>query len=413
MVLNSPKGLPPAAGAHLSDHLNAAGRNLLDGSFPLPTLVLRESALKNNLAMMAAFTAEHNLLLAPHAKTTMSPQIIHRQLAAGAWGMTVATVWQAAQVANMGIDRVIIASEVADPGSLSLLDHLLHDRPDLTVWIFVDSTAVVDLLGRYVRPCGRLHTLVEVGLEGGRTGVRSFEDAVRLAAHAAKGSHRLAGVGAFEGIISDADTASSLAAVDNFLHLVASVALAIQSELPHETAPEPIVTVGGSSYPDRVATVLGPMLSDSPYRTILRSGCYVTHDSGAYEASSPFGHQQRLPYTLEAALELWAAVISRPEPTLAIVGMGKRDVSHDAGMPVVLDCGPRALQGDRIPRGSMAVRALNDQHAYLTVAADEPLTPGELLRFGISHPCTTFDKWRAIPIVNDDYEVVDVAYTCF
>jgi D-serine dehydratase len=117
---------------------------------------------------------------------------------------------------------------------------------------------------------------------------------------------------------------------------------------------------------------------------------------------------------LQAALELWAYVQSIPEPGLAIATLGKRDVSFDAHMPVPeqwfrpgTHTRPQALGA------GFQVTALNDQHAYLALPADSPLRVGDMVSFGISHPCTTFDKWRLLFVVDDDYRVIEGIRTFF
>lgn len=408
MLTGSPKGLPvldPTAGL---DEL--VGRDFFDGSFPLPTMVLRDCALRHNIDTMVRYCTESGVLLAPHAKTTMSPELIHRQLAGGAWGMTVATAWQAAQVAAMAVDRIILANEVVDPGSLRLLDQTLHDHPSLTMWTYIDSAEGLRRLEEQVRADhGRLHLLIELGVPGARAGVRTATEALALAGAAADGPHALAGVGAFEGVIGGTN---ALAAVDDFLRLLAATSLAIEEAglLGANT----MVTAGGSVYPDRVAAILSPALEQSAYRIVLRSGCYLTHDCGSYRDASPFGTPQRVNAQLVSAIEVWAPVLSRPEPGRIIAGMGRRDVSFDAGLPVVI--GTRGAV-DSVLRDTeghhRTVVALNDQHAFIDVDPADPIAIGDLACFGISHPCTTFDKWQAIPIVDDDYRVVDIATTRF
>ena len=92
--------------------------------------------------------------------------------------------------------------------------------------------------------------------------------------------------------------------------------------------------------------------------------------------------------------------------------MGKRDVAHDLTLPF-----PRLVFRpgvDRTPRplpDGVAVTALNDQHAFMTAPAT--LAVGDMIGCAISHPCTTFDKWRFLPVVDDDYRVVDAVTTFF
>ena len=66
------------------------------------------------------------------------------------------------------------------------------------------------------------------------------------------------------------------------------------------------------------------------------------------------------------------------------------------------------------PRGTLAsCVSLNDQHAYLDVPADSLIAVGDLVAFGTPHACTTFDKWRTIVLVDDEYAVQQVVRTYF
>lgn len=398
-----PKGLPRA------DVGSVVGRGLFDGTFPFPVAVLHERALSSNIDTMARFAREAGALLAPHAKTTMSPQIVRRQLDAGAWGMTVATAWQAAHVAAMGVDRIVLANEVTDAGSLRLLRSVLDANPSLVVWAYADSADSLGALSsvEVARP-GSLRVLLELGFPGGRTGVRDPAQARDLALVAARRPHPVAGVAAFEGTISAPDPGAVIDRVDAFLHELGTLAVDL-AESGLLTADDPIVTVGGSAYPDRAVDVLAAATAAAGLDLVLRSGCYVTHDHGAYAATSPFGDNPRTAFRLTPALEVWGAVLSRPEADLALVGVGRRDVSFDAGLPVVTGRHASTPHAGPPP----VVLALNDQHAYLRVESADPLAPGDLVSFGISHPCTTFDKWQAMPVVDENYVVVDVVTTAF
>jgi D-serine deaminase-like pyridoxal phosphate-dependent protein len=136
-------------------------------------------------------------------------------------------------------------------------------------------------------------------------------------------------------------------------------------------------------------------------RVVLRSGCYLTHDDGAYADVTPLR-------ALQPALELWSHVLSCPEPGLAIAGFGKRDAPYDLGLPI-----PREIRGrTRRPAAGLAIEALNDQHAFVR---DEhaALRVGDVLVCGISHPCAAFDRWPLIPVADDDDVVIDVVRTLF
>jgi D-serine deaminase-like pyridoxal phosphate-dependent protein len=366
---------------------------LFEGGFTWPLMVVRDDLARSNIATMAAYCARHGLDFAPHAKTSMAPKLIAAQLDAGAWGMTVATANQALVLRRLGVPRVFIANQVLDPTALGWLA-----RED-GVYFQVDSVAGVQAASAAAGSDGVQRIFVELGHVGGRTGVRDLRDLeiVARAAAAADGIE-LVGVTAYEGQLHDE------AGVDAFLDLVAdgTKALAAAGLLPDE----PLVSAGGSAWFDRVVAKLRPAELG---RVILRSGASVTHDDGYYREKTPF---QRVPGEgpLAAALEIWAQVISTPEPGLAIVGMGKRDAPFDEGLPVVFD---RRRDGVTAPISGLTVTKLMDQHTYVEVAADVEVAPGDLLRFGISHPCTAFDKWRDIPMVDEERRVVDVLHTYF
>lgn len=388
--------------------------NVLADEVPLPAAVIRQSALDNNLAWMRAFTRSHGLSLAPHGKTTMSPELMALQMRHGAWGMTAANPFHAALYAQWGIERIIIANQVVGRQSLGALVALMKDHPAAEVYCLVDGLAGVASLAqafsaaRLDRP---LRVLIEIGDAGQRAGVRSTAQALEVAraAHGAKGI-ALAGIEIFEGVHTD--SAGSAAQLERFADAVRAIVAEglIQTE-------EVIVSAGGSLFYDQAAVVMLATSADRPVRPVLRSGCYLTHDHGMYAAAYS-GIVERAMVTLpegglQPALEVWAHIQSRPEPGQAIAALGKRNISSDAGMPVPLwhvrpgaDDQPRPLEG-------ITVERLFDQHACLAVPDDSPLAFGDLIGFGISHPCTTFDKWRHLLIVDDAYHVLDRVSTHF
>ncbi len=371
----------------------AAGHDLFSGPFSWPVMVARRRAIEANIAQMARYCATHDVDFAPHGKTSMAPTLFAAQLAAGAWGITVATPNQALAAFRFGVPRVVLANEVLDPRPLRWLAAREWDLVS-----YVDSLAGVDVLAEANRGGGRLRVLVEMGFAGGRTGCRTVDAAVEVArAAAAVPGVELAGVAGFEGLLPD------VPAVEAFLATIAQAAARIAPLCPYPV----ILSAGGSAYFDVVVDVLGPAARAHGGRVLLRSGAVVTHDDGTYALTTPY---TRIPAegSLTAALEVWAQVLSTPEPGLAIVGAGKRDVPYDIGLPVPLSV--RGADGvARVLTGS-TVERVNDQHAYLRGA---DVAPGELVRLGVSHPCTAFDKWRVIPIVDDSYRVVDLLHTYF
>ena len=386
----------------------AAGHDIFDGPFTWPVMVARRSAIEANIATMADFCTRHGVEFAPHGKTTMAPSLFAAQLAAGAWGITVATANQALAARHFGVPRVLLANELLDPRALCWAAAQVDVGWEFMC--YVDSLAAVDALrealggsvggsvGESTDGGGRLRVLVEMGFPGGRTGCRSVAEAFEVA-HAAAALDRVevAGVAGFEGMLPDAG------AVTTFLTTMVNAAIQIAPLCPYPL----IISAGGSAFFDTVVDVLVPPAHEDGWRVILRSGAVVSHDDGLYAQSTPFN---RVPQegSLTAALEVWAQVLSTPETGLAILGAGRRDVPFDSGLPVPLSV--RAKDGTIRPLAGASIERLNDQHAYLLRAT---LAPGELVRLGISHPCTAFDKWRVIPVVDDGYRVVDLLRTYF
>jgi D-serine deaminase-like pyridoxal phosphate-dependent protein len=430
---------------------------LFSGTFAMPLLVLRDTALRHNVEGMAAYCAAAGVDLAPHGKTTMAPQLFARQLAAGAWGMTAATVGHMQTYRAFGISRILLANELTDPAGIAWLAAELAADPGFDCYVNADSLPGVRLLDQALRsrPGRPLPILVELGQPGGRTGCRTVEEAVTVAkAVAAAGSLRLAGAAGFEGTIGHDCTPGTpgtpgtpaTPATPATIGRIASFCRDLRGlgELLRGLAAGPerlILSAGGSAYFDVVVRELSP--GDQQPRVVLRSGAYVAHDHGLYASLAPSGSReargapaesgqtQRTPAEprrtqdaatgpsptgrtgpdLVPALELWAQVLSRPEPGLALLCAGRRDVSFDQGFPVPLRV--RSADGRLASAHDMQVTKLDDQHAYLSVPADSELAPGDLICLGISHPCTTFDKWRVIPVVDDRYRVIDAVHTFF
>jgi D-serine deaminase-like pyridoxal phosphate-dependent protein len=399
--------LPPAAGEVSLDRVAERGWHALD-DLALPVLLLHDGALRHNLDLMARFCEHHGVSLAPHGKTTMSPQLIARQLDAGAWGMTAASPAQARLFRAFGVRRIVIANQVVDPIGLDWIAGELEGDPEARIACLVDSEEAVALMDGALRGRGPLPVLVEMGMDGGRTGCRTPEAGRRVAeAVRASRSLRLAGMECFEGVVRDLD-----GRVEGLLGAVRALTEALGREGAFDGAGEVLVTAGGSAFFDRVVSHLaGGWDMGLPVRVVLRSGCYLTHDHGDYERLSPFGGRLAGWEPLRPAMEVWGRVHSRPEPGLAVVGFGKRDVSYDVALPRPL----RVRRRDGSDRGAdgMEVFRLNDQHAYVRLPDGDDLAVGDLLGCGLAHPCTVFDKWRSMPVVDGHLRVVEAVRTYF
>ena len=381
-----------------------------------PLLTLRESALRNNLEAMAAYCARAGVALAPHGKTAMSPELAALQLTHGAWGITVASIGQLQAYRAFGFPRLLLANELTDTAGIAWLAAELAADPGFEAYCYVDSPDGVAILDRVLRrhPAGRpLPVLVEIGHAGGRTGCRTDEQALAVAKAAqASGTLTVAGVAGYEGTMGGASERQTLSEVAAFCRRLRGLADALGDALGDAldiTGGPRIVTAGGSAYFDVVTRELtANPPGAAPVQVILRSGAYLTYDHGFYGTVSPAGRGAAGAPVLRPALELWAQVLSRPEPGLALLGAGRRDVGFDKGLPV-----PLRVLGRAGGTAGWAVTELNDQHAYLRLDAGAELGPGDVVGLGISHPCTTLDKWRVLVVLNDDDLVIDTVHAFF
>lgn len=406
------KGLPPDAEGLAVGALAAERRCLFTGGFTTPVLALSTEALDHNLALMERWSAEHGLAFAPHGKTSMAPQLFERQLAHGAWGITAAVPSQVRAYRAFGVRRIFLANELVDAAALRWLAGELTSDPEFRIVVYVDSVRGVELMDASLREAGAsrpLDVVVELGAVGGRTGVRTEADATLVAdAVAGTGTLRLVGVAGYEAEIPDADEAS----VRAWLRRLTGIAVAFDAEGRFAGVEEIVVSAGGSAWFDTVAEVFGelPELS-APVLKLLRSGAYVTHDDGQYRRKTPFGRHPEQG-ALRPAFRLWAQCVSRPEPGRAYLNAGKRDAPYDLGLPEVQVI-RSARDGSLRDAVGMTVTGLADQHAFVSLPEDAELEVGDWVGLGLSHPCTTFDKWQLIPVAAADGTVTDYIRTFF
>lgn len=387
--------------------------NLLREDLSLPCAVLYEDRLRHNLAWMQRFIVAYGVKLAPHGKTTMAPKLFAMQLAGGAWGITLATAHQTVVASRHGVRRVLMANQLVGKENMATIARLLED-PEFEFYCLVDSAALVEQLGAFFAERGlKLRVLLELGVTGGRTGVRD-EAQLKAVVEAVSRWNRsivLSGVEIYEGVLEDEGAIRGLLqrAIEVMRRLLA------QGRFGHE----PVLLSGaGSAWYDVVAEEFSAAGFGAGVEVVLRPGCYLTHDIGVYqEAQAKI--QVRNPVVREMrsgllpALQVWAYVQSVPEAGRAIIGLGKRDAAFDAGLPVAaLRYRPGHAQPQAAP-AHWTMTKMMDQHAYLQIRAGDDVRVGDMIGFDISHPCLTFDKWRAIPVVNAAYDVVDVVETFF
>lgn len=414
------KGLGAFQQALSTAEIKALNWNLLHEDLSLPTAVLYEERMAHNLQWMQQFVTEYGVKLAPHGKTTMAPKLFARQIAGGAWGITLATPHQTRVAYQHGVRRVIMANQLVGKQNMAIVSDLLAD-PSFEFCCLVDSADGVDQLGAFFKAQKqKLHVLLELGPDGGRTGVRNAAQQTAVLNAIARWQDHivLAGIEVYEGVLKDE------ADIRRFLQHAVACTKQLAKEGRFAARAEgidarPVILTGaGSAWYDVVAEEFAKTNIGQPLDIVLRPGCYLTHDVGIYRAAqaqiqtrNPIARKMRT--ELLPALQLWAYVQSIPEPEKAIVALGKRDAAFDAGLPL-----PAAhyRPGNATPTATPAhwqLTGIMDQHAYLHIAEGDDIKVGDMISFDISHPCLTFDKWRQIAVVNPQHQVIDVIQTFF
>ncbi|MCX5109754.1 amino acid deaminase [Streptomyces sp. NBC_00378] len=407
------KALPPDAEGLTVGALAAERRNLFTGGFTTPVLALSAESVEHNLALLETYAERHGLAFAPHGKTSMSPQLFARQLEYGAWGITAAVPHQARVYRAYGIRRIFLANELVDASALRWLAAELDSDPEFRLICYVDSVRGVELMDEALRAAGAsrpVDVVVELGAgEGARTGVRTEAECAAVAdAVAATGTLRLVGVAGYEGEVPKA----SAERVRDWLDRLVALAVDFDRAGRFTSVEEIVISAGGSAWFDAVAEVFAqiPELS-APVLKLLRSGAYVSHDDGHYRHLTPFN---RVPEEgeLQPAFRLWAQVVSRPSDEQAFLNAGKRDAAYDLDLPEaqVVRSG---RDGSVRPATGISVTGLSDQHAWVRTEPGAELEVGDWVGMGLSHPCTSFDKWQLIPLVAADGTVTDYIRTFF
>ena len=393
------KGFPIDSYGKTLEQFLATNPNLFTANFQFPIMVLKESAVKNNIAQMMSFCNSVDAQLAPHVKTTMSPQLAQMQVAAGAIALTVANFWQGRIFLKHGFKNLIIANEVLDPTAIAEIAKI-NKQKQAEIIFYVDSILALEKIQKHTPLEGEQNLFIEIGTENGRGGVRELSLVEQLA-QLIKADKRLnlIGVTGFEGAVPDA--ARGRRGEKKISKFCQKIVAAAELAYPYKSDQQFVISAGGSAYFDIVARELNKF--EKPRRLLLRSGGYITHDHKYYEEIYPFASTDR---SFQPAIEVWAQVISKPEKGFGVLNLGKRDIGNDLHNPI-----PIKSYDGQVKSFSAVIEKLNDQHGYLR--GKQEFSLAQLIGLGISHPCTTFDKWGLIPLVNDDYDLIDCLQTFF
>ena len=393
------KGFPIESYGKTLEQFLATKPNLFTANFQFPIMVIKESAVKNNIAQMMSFCNLVDAELAPHVKTTMSPQLAQMQVAAGATALTIANFWQASIFLKHGFKNLIIANEVLDPTAIKEIAKI-NKQKQAEIIFYVDSILALEIIQKHTPVEGEQNLFIEIGTENGRGGVRELSLVEQIAQRISADKRlNLIGVTGFEGAVPDA--ARGRRGEKKISKFCQKIVAAANLAYPYKSDQQFVISAGGSAYFDIVARELNKF--EQPRRLLLRSGGYITHDHRYYEDIYPFASSDR---SFQPAIEVWAQVISKPEKDFGVLNLGKRDIGNDLHNPI-----PIKSYDGQVKSFSAVIEKLNDQHGYLRGRQEFSLA--QLIGLGISHPCTTFDKWGLIPLVNDKYDLIDCLQTFF
>jgi D-serine deaminase-like pyridoxal phosphate-dependent protein len=324
-----------------------------------PALLLDLDLMERNIARMAAAFQPLSAKLRPHAKTHKSPIIAHKQIAAGAIGVTCAKVGEAEVLVEGGVRDILIANQIVGPQKIRRLVSLAH-HADVMVAVD-DRHNVADLSQAAQAAKVELRVLVEVNIGQNRCGVEPGEPAVLLARHVAQAPGlTFAGLMGYEGHLV------FVPSLEERVHRVYSDLQALIDTVNFVESnglPVTIVSAGGTG----TALITGRL----PRVTEIQAGSYVFMD-GRYKTIEGV--------EFDCALTLLTTVISCPRPDRLIVDAGMKTLTHEFGLP--------RFKG----RDDLELVSLSEEHG--TVKLHDPsvtFKSGEKLEIIPSHGDTTLN----------------------
>jgi D-serine deaminase-like pyridoxal phosphate-dependent protein len=338
-----------------------------------PALILDAAAMRRNIAAMAARTRGPTRLR-PHAKSHKCAQIARLQVEAGAIGATTATVWEAAALARSGVEDLLIANQVVGEEKLRRLAEVAREA---RLMVAVDDSGNARALSAAAGAAGsEIGVLVEIDVGMHRCGVRSREEALRLAeqVHRLPGL-RLRGVMGYEGhCVMEADRSVREQKARAAMEYLLSVAEALAGAgLSVE-----VVSAGGTGTYDLTGMNLRV--------TEIQAGSYIFMDATRLAIVTGF----------TPALTVLATVISRQGSTL-VLDSGKKTVGADFALPLLLG----------FPPDQIAPLKLAEEHLLCDVSAVCPLSVGDRVEL-IPGYCPTTVNLHEVYHVVEDGVVVDL-----
>ena len=333
-----------------------------------PALLLYMDAVESNIVKMAHFFSDKECKLRPHIKTHKLPMIAHKQIEAGAIGITCAKLGEAKIFFESGIKNILIANEIVGDRKIQRLVNL-SGYGDLIVCVdhFENARDISEAAGQIGR---EINVLVEVNVGLNRCGVRPGKPALEVVQKITRLKNLVfRGVMGYEGglFIKDLEEKGEKCRERNRL-LVETKEFIEKNGFPVE-----IVSAGGSN--TFYLTGLYPGITD------IQVGSYVTMDA----------HNAYYGLDFEQAITVLTTVISRLEKDRAVTDAGMKALSSDEGLPICKETG-------------IIVSNLNEEHGHLRIEnPGRDLSVGDKIEIIPSHGCTTIPLYDCYVIIRNDY----------
>lgn len=332
---------------------------------PTPCLLMDVDAVNRNIEKMAEFFSDLKCDLRPHAKTHKLPWIAHRQIRAGAIGITCAKLQDAKGFIEAGIENVLIANQVVGEAKireLAALSHIAH------VMVCIDDfNNAKELSMAAEREGGKLDVLVEIDVGINRCGILPGDRTIEFV----KAIGSLKGI-SFQGLMGYEGGLFNMDEEEKTKNCKKRNALLISTKEHLEKIGfiVPVISAGGSN----TYRVSGCC----PGITDIQPGSYVTMDDWNAKHDIHF----------EQAITVLSTIVSRPEKSRAIIDAGLKAISTDHGLPRI------------ISHKNLQIEALNEEHGKLTITnADTEIDIGDTVELVPSHGCTTiplYDRYIAM-----------------
>ena len=338
-------------------------------SIETPALILDVNKLKCNSDKMKELLSKSSLSLRPHYKSHKCARIAKWQIENGAVGMTCAKLSEAIDLADSGIENILIANQITDERKIRRLADL---AADVRLTVCVDDAENAKKLAEAAKAAkSRIYCLIEYEIGMERCGVTSKEEALMLARIIQGDPHlELEGIQAYAGHIS---------------HEVSLKERRARTEENHKKINELISYL--NSHGIEVRTVSGGSTGTAeikaeggPY-TELQAGSYLFMDSTYRELETPF----------ENSLFLLTTVVSKRDG-LTVVDAGVKTCGVDQGMP--------------IPKDGSALRIVASEEHFQLHGYSEKRNVGDKLLLIPAHCCSTVNLHDKIYLIDGD-RVID------